>query len=81
MEKSEEKIKNIVVDTNVVFSSLIKREGRTRAILSFLLSSNLLNFYSPKLMMDELKLHLPELIRKGRFRSREGIYRVIEEML
>ncbi len=36
MEKNKRKIKNIIVDTNVLISSLVKSEGVTRATLILL---------------------------------------------
>ena len=48
MEENQEKTRNLVIDTNVIISSLIKTEGVTR--IAFLL---LVNNHSNKSMVVE----------------------------
>jgi len=66
MDKSGEEIKSIILDTNIVFSSLVKEEGYTQAILAILLSQNVIEILSPSTLKTEIYKHINEISRKSR---------------
>ena len=65
MDKGSKKIESIVLDTNVIFSSLLKEEGYTQAILSILLSQKAIRLLVPSSIKEEIRMHLPEISRKS----------------
>lgn len=64
MEKNKEKIRRIIVDTNVIISSLVKSEGITRAALLLLSKQSSVKLLTPKIFYQEIKFHLGEIARK-----------------
>jgi len=65
MAKNLKEIKSIIIDTNVLFSSLVKEEGYTQAILSILLSQKDIKILVPNSIKDEIALHIHEISRKS----------------
>lgn len=65
MAKDIKEIKSIIIDTNVLFSSLIKEEGYTQAILSILLSQKDIKILVPNSIKEEISLHIHEISRKS----------------
>ncbi len=63
MEKNE-KIK-IVVDTNVIFSALVKTEGITRLAISLLKQIKNIEIIAPREIINEIKIHRFEIARKA----------------
>jgi len=57
MEEDKEKLKTVVINSNILFSSLIKEEGFTRAVLIFLKEDTNLRFLIPKKVTEEFKLY------------------------
>lgn len=88
MEENQEKPKSVVINSNILFSSLIKEEGFTRATLLFLKEDKNIRLMIPKICLDELKFHASEVARKsgltiggvltGFERLTEGVERVNE---
>jgi len=64
MEKNKRKYKNLILDTNVVFSSLVKSEGVTRAAIFLLFSDPKIRVYSPETIIKEIRKHYQTLGRK-----------------
>ena len=65
MAKNIKELKSVVVDTNVLISSLIKDEGFTQAILSILLAQKEINILVPFTIKTELVAHISEISRKS----------------
>lgn len=65
MEKGISEIKSIVIDTNVLFSSLIRNEGHTQAILAILLTQRDIQILVPYTIKKELMHHRSEISRKS----------------
>jgi len=65
MEENQERPKNIIINSNILFSSLIKEEGFTRATLLFLKEDASLKFLIPKKVIEEFGMHLGEISRKA----------------
>jgi len=66
MEKNQKRATYIILNSNVLFSSLIKGEGFTRAVLLLLMRSEEFKFVIPKTVVNEFKLHAGEIARKAR---------------
>jgi predicted nucleic acid-binding protein len=66
MEESKEKLKSVVINSNILFSSLIKEEGFTRAALLFLKENKNLRFMIPKTCLEEFKSYAGEIARKSK---------------
>lgn len=66
MEKNKKKAISIVVDTNVIISSLIKSEGITRAALVLLSKIPHVDLLTPKIFQQEIKRHIREISIKAR---------------
>jgi predicted nucleic acid-binding protein len=66
MEKNQKRATYIILNSNVLFSSLIKEEGFTRAVLLLLMRSEEFKFVIPKTVVNEFKLHAGEIARKAR---------------
>jgi len=60
----EEAKKRIVVDTNIIFSSLIKEKGFTRGILVILKNQPDVELFAPKQLIDEVNKHKYEISRR-----------------
>lgn len=83
MEKSQEKPKSIVLNSNIFFSSLIKEEGFTRAVLLFLKEDKRLKFLIPRTVVNEFRLHVGEIARKSKLTIKDmltGFERLIENV-
>lgn len=65
MEEDQERPKVVIINSNILFSSLIKEEGFTRAVLLFLKDTANLKFMIPKTVISEFKLHIGEISRKS----------------
>jgi len=69
-------IRTLILDTNVVISSLVKSEGITRASLTILLHDENCQVTAPAEVAEELKNHMEEIS------SRSGIAQpLLEEVL
>ncbi len=65
MEKDIKKPESIVIDTNVLMSSLIKQEGYTQALLSILLIQKDIKLAVPESIKFEMNTHIHEIARKS----------------
>ena len=65
MAQDSEKIKSIILDTNVIFSSLVKEEGYTQATLSILMAQKDIKLMIPLTVKEEIKRHMFEISRKS----------------
>ena len=65
MDENSEKIKSIILDTNIIFSSIAKKEGYTQAVLSILLPQKIIDLFAPSAIKTEINAHLPEISRKS----------------
>jgi len=70
MDEDNEKVKSVILDTNIILSSLVKEEGFTQAVLAILLSQKDIKLYIPSIAKEEIKLHLPEISRKSNLPNR-----------
>ena len=66
MEKNQEEYESVVINSNILFSSLIKEEGFTRAIFLFLKGEKKIKFLIPSTVVKEFRLHIGEISRKSR---------------
>jgi predicted nucleic acid-binding protein len=64
MEKNSKGIKNIIVDTNIIFSSLVKQEGYTQAVLSLICNTDF-DLIIPSKVVREINRHIYEITRKS----------------
>jgi predicted nucleic acid-binding protein len=58
-------IRTLVLDTNVLISSLVRKEGITRATLSILLHDENCDIMAPAEVVKELRAHAEEICRKA----------------
>ena len=65
MDEGVEKAQSIIIDTNVIFSSLVKREGYTQAVLSILLSQKDIKILVPSTIKTEILTHIHEISKKS----------------
>ncbi|MEM5879671.1 MAG: PIN domain-containing protein [Candidatus Aenigmatarchaeota archaeon] len=65
MEKNQEKIKCVIINSNIFFSSIIREDSYTRAVLLFLRDSGGIKFIVPKACLEEFKAHIGEISRKS----------------
>lgn len=65
MEEDIKKLESIVLDTNVLMSSLIRQEGYTQALLSILLVQKDIKLAVPECIRSEINTHMPEIARKS----------------
>jgi len=80
MGKDKEKPKYAVINSNIIFSSIIKEEGFTRAALLFLKDISRLKFLVPKTVVTEVKLNIGQISRKSGL-SHNTILAALENML
>ena len=73
MEESQENPKSMIINSNILFSSLIKEEGFTRAVLLFLKDNEKIKFLIPMIVVSEFKLHVGEIARKSRLSIKDVI--------
>jgi len=73
MEEDQEKSQNVVINSNILFSSLIKEEGFTRAVLLFLKDNKKLRFLVPQTVVNEFKFHVGEISRKSKLSMKDVI--------
>ena len=73
MEEDQEKSQYVVINSNILFSSLIKEEGFTRAVLLFLKDNKKLKFLVPQIVINEFKLHAGEIARKSKLSMKDVI--------
>jgi len=66
MGKNKERYRNLILDTNIIFSSLVKSEGVTRAAIFLLFSNSRVKVYSPETIIGEIRRHYQTLGRKMR---------------
>ncbi len=66
MGENKKKVINIVIDTNVIISSLIKREGITRAALVLLSKTPHVHLLTPRIFQQEIKRHIREISIKAK---------------
>jgi len=65
MGEGSEKPGAIIIDTNVLFSSLVKQDGYTQALLSILLVQKDIVLAVPKSIRTEINAHIHEISRKS----------------
>jgi len=65
MEESKENTRAVVINSNILFSSLIKEEGFTRAVFLFLKGSMGIKLMIPSTVVGEFKAHIGEIARKS----------------
>jgi predicted nucleic acid-binding protein len=65
MEETQKRVETIVLNSNILFSSLIKEEGFTRAVLLFLKETMGLKFLIPEKVVQEFETHIGEIARKS----------------
>lgn len=70
MEKNQEKTRNLVIDTNVIISSLIKTEGVTRIVFLLLVSNPSNKVMCPEFAVREIKNHEDEIARRAHMNSK-----------
>ena len=83
MEESQKRAKAVVINSNILFSSLIKEEGFTRAVLLFLKDATGLKFLVPKTVIKELRLNIGEIAEKSKLETNDilaGFGRLLEGM-
>jgi predicted nucleic acid-binding protein len=80
MEEDQEKPENIIINSNILFSSLIKEEGFTRAVLLFLKDNKKLKFMIPQTVVNEFRFHVGEIARKSRL-TMNDVIRSFEKLL
>jgi putative PIN family toxin of toxin-antitoxin system len=73
MEEDQEKSQNVVINSNILFSSLIKEEGFTRAVLLFLKDNKNLRFLIPQTVVNEFRFHVGEITRKSKLSMKDVI--------
>jgi len=66
MEEDQEKPKSLVINSNILFSALVREEGFTRAALLFLKDNTNMKFLVPKVVNDEFKFNVGEIARKSK---------------
>lgn len=66
MGENSKKIEYIVIDANIVLSSLLRHEGYTQAVLSILLCSRDLKVVAPSEIIKEIEKHLYEISRRSK---------------
>ena len=69
MEETKDKVR-IVIDTNVIISSLVSSEGITQAILSFLIGNRKVELLIPKNVYHEVKRYIGLISRKAKMEYR-----------
>ncbi len=57
----------LVIDSNVVFSSIISSKGKTRRLMFF----SSLKLHAPELLLEEIEKHRKEIQRKSGFSEEE----------
>jgi len=70
MEKNKEKVKCIIINSNILFSSLIKEDGFTRAALLVLKNTSNVKLLIPNTVVNEFKINLSEISRKSGLSSK-----------
>lgn len=65
MEEDKIETKNLVINSNIILSSVVNREGITRNSLLLLTVSNFVKTYSPDTILREIKNHSEEISRKA----------------
>ncbi len=65
MEEDKGEIKSLIVDTNVIFSSLISSEGPTRIALVLILNNSKVRSLAPDTIIHEINKHINLLERKA----------------
>jgi predicted nucleic acid-binding protein len=73
MEEDQERPENVVINSNILFSSLIKEEGFTRAVLLFLKDNKKLKFLIPQTVVKEFRLNIGEIARKSKLTVRDVV--------
>jgi len=73
MEEDQERPENVVINSNILFSSLIKEEGFTRAVLLFLKDNKKLKFLMPQTVVNEFRFHIGEIARKSKLTVRDVV--------
>jgi len=68
-ETKNVEIINVILDTNVIISSLVKSEGVTRASLILMLTNPSVKFYIPELVFREIEKHSFEIARKSKIET------------
>ena len=64
MERFEKDAKNVVIDTNVIFSAMVKENGFVRGFLIFIKNVEKLNIFIPKLLLREIRMNKRYIARK-----------------
>ena len=62
--KPEKERKAVVIDTNVVFASILKKASYTRQVLVYLIDVIGIDAYTPEKTIEEIEDHLEELARR-----------------
>ena len=65
MEEDIKKPESIIIDTNVLLSSLVKQEGYTQALLSIMLVQKDIKLVVPGTIKQEINAHIGEIARKS----------------
>jgi len=66
MGQNGKKTEHIVIDANIVLSSLLRHEGYTQAVLSILLCSGDVKVIAPSGIIKEIERHLYEISRRSK---------------
>ena len=66
MEEDKVEVRNLVIDTNVIFSSLVKSEGITRIALVLLLNNKRTISFIPDTVIKEINRNIHLIARKAR---------------
>ena len=83
MEKNSKKITHIVIDADIVLSSLLREEGYTQAVLSILLCNEDLNVIAPSEIINQIERHLHEISKRSRLPFkivRDSLRRILENI-
>jgi predicted nucleic acid-binding protein len=70
MEEDQGKTRNLVIDTNVIISSLIKTEGVTRIAFLLLVNNSSNKVICPGIVVREIKSHENEIARRAHMDSK-----------
>lgn len=76
-------IHTLILDTNVLISSMVRSEGITRATLTILLHDENCEVIAPADVVEELSLHIPEICRKAGITQQlleEALNRLLENV-
>lgn len=80
MEEDQERPKSLVLNSNILFSALIKEEGFTRAALVLLKENKAIKFFIPEAVSKEFKFYAGEIARKSGL-TINGVFTGFEKLM